>query len=123
MKIKLSKSQWETIGKTAGWLNPSDKWMKENGICVYDYSEKDQKFATDCDTMVSGKFADELIANDGKDARCPKCGKKIDLRGRIVEDDSGSDDFDPRDIPYGGGIDRSPSSGGLNSDYGKSWRI
>ena len=35
MKIKLSKSQWEQIGKTAGWITQMAKKKKDNpwAIC------------------------------------------------------------------------------------------
>lgn len=35
MKIKLSKKQWQEIGRTAGWIKKQAIAMNPFGICIY----------------------------------------------------------------------------------------
>ncbi len=87
--VKMSRKEWQSIGKKAGWAIPSDEFMEENGICVYDYSYKNDKYATDCNALINCDFIDNLILDEKKmrnDARCPKCGKKIVVQGNPDED-------------------------------------
>lgn len=59
MKIKLSKSQWQQIGKTAGWM----KQAEESGDSVC--KSCGEKFPTE-----------ECIDKAGIMKGCPKCGSK-----------------------------------------------
>jgi len=55
MKIKLSKSQWEGIGKKAGWIGIESK-AESKDIC---------------------KRCKKSFIGDGKSMFCPKCLKEM----------------------------------------------
>ena len=49
MKIKLSKSQWEKIGQTAGWIKKAQEGKIETNKC---YVTTDQSYAPGCFIIV-----------------------------------------------------------------------
>ena len=60
MKIKLSKSQWQFIGKKAGWIKTA---------------ERDEKYCEVCGNLM-GTMSDDAWIAAGK--ICDECGEKKD---------------------------------------------
>ncbi len=101
MKIKISKSQWEGIGKVAGWNKTAQIYPNE--ICVWDWSERDGKYASDCDGLFSKKFTDQLKTDD----TCPKCDKRVVRQGDEVELEEDTRNIDiPKPSQYISPLDR-----------------
>lgn len=63
MKIKLSKSQWELVGKKAGWMKNSSK----NSVC--------QKCGFQFNIEETKK---------GNKATCPKCKTQYEFRSSLI---------------------------------------
>jgi len=59
MKVKLSKSQWESMGRKAGWL-PSDDIVKEEVIHILRKKDISDNFFTE----VANKFKYEYLASE-----------------------------------------------------------
>lgn len=102
MKIKLSKSQWENIGKTAGWMSPDIKFhpddpnfandlshMTEEDWKKFDQARKEKESPKICPECKGNKFITEKIRNLGtleyRDSLevCPMCKGK----GKPTEED------------------------------------
>lgn len=68
-QIKLSKSEWESIGKTAGWITAEYEWKKDSDEFLKKIREK-----AEC-LYCSRKLTDENRA--GESMACKTCGELI----------------------------------------------
>ena len=69
MKIKLSKNQWEFIGKKAGWMKTAVKvGMSKNVNVKWVYIDDDQEgYCEQCNKRYKNKAP----------THCPTCGNRI----------------------------------------------
>jgi len=72
MKLTISKSQWQEMGRKAGWTKTAEL-IYPQAVCVWEYNEDTDKYASDCDAIFSKKFADTLT----KGSECPKCDGRV----------------------------------------------
>ena len=102
MKIKISKSQWEEMGKKAGWMSPGFKFspddpkfgndlsfMKDEDWKKLEQSRKEKKYPKEYPQCKGKKLVIEKVKNlgtlDYRDSyeSCPTCRGK----GYITKED------------------------------------
>jgi len=79
MKIKLSKSQWETVGKKAGWIKQSGQFIPDDG-----FSDGGERY-TDDELNIMNKEESQSIESIEKMRQLNATDAQIESAKKFIE--------------------------------------